>query len=197
MKAAEANETMSEVHERGGPEARRVALLIAALAALLAIVEVAGGNAEQDAQKSNVDAANLWAFYQAKTVRQTTVRTAAEQLALEIPGLPPERVEAARRQLQAWQAAAERYESEPGPTGGEGRRELAARAKAAEEARDRALARDDLFDFASAALQLAIVLASASVIVGITWLAWLAGGMGLVGVAFAAAGWLAPGLLGL
>jgi Domain of unknown function (DUF4337) len=46
-----------------------------------------------------------------------------------------------------------------------------ARARAAEEVRDQALAKDDLFDFASAALQLAIVLASASVVIGIAWLA--------------------------
>ena len=142
MEAADASETLGEVHERGGGSAKRIALLIAALAALLAVVEVSGGNAEQDAQKSNVDSANLWSFYQAKTIRQTTVRTAAEQLALELPGLPPERAEAAQRQLQTWRATAERYESEPGPNGGEGRRELMVRAKAAEEIRDRALCPD-------------------------------------------------------
>ena len=197
VKASDASDTLSDVHERGGGSARRVALVIAAIAGLLAIVEVSGGNAEQDAQKSNVDASNLWSFYQAKTIRQTTLRTAAEQLALDLPGLPPERAEAASRQLQAWRATADRYESEPGPGGGEGRRELMARAKAAEEVRDRALAKDDLFDFASAALQLAIVLASASVVIGIGWLAWLAGGIGLVGLAFAMLGWFAPTLIAL
>ncbi len=197
MKAAEASESLTEVQERGGASAKKVALLIATLAALLAVVEVSGGNAEQDAQKSNVDASNLWAFYQAKTIRQTTVRTAAEQLALEIPGLPAERAEAANKQLQAWRATAERYESEPGPNGGEGRRELMARAKAAEEFRDRALAKDDLFDFASAALQLAIVLASASVVIGIAWLAYLAGGVGLIGFGLALLGWFAPMLITL
>ncbi len=40
----------------------------------------------------------------------------------------------------------ERYESEPSLDGGEGRRELMARARAAEEVRDQALAKDDLFD---------------------------------------------------
>lgn len=196
MKASDASDTLSEVHERSGGSAKRIALLIAAIAALLSIVEVSGGNAEQDAQKSNVDASNLWSFYQAKTIRQTTLRTAAEQLALEMPALAaPDRLEAAQKQLQAWRATAERYETEPGPNGGEGRRELMARAKAAEEIRDRALAKDDLFDFASAALQLAIVLASASVVIGIAWLAWLASGIGLVGLAFAMLGWFAPTLI--
>ena len=198
VKASDAGETLVEVHERNGGSAKRIALLIAAIAALLSIVEVSGGNAEQDAQKSNVDASNLWSFYQAKTIRQTTLRTAAEQLALEMPALTaPDRLEAAQKQLQAWRTTAERYESEPGPGGGEGRRELMVRAKAAEEIRDRALAKDDLFDFASAALQLAIVLASASVVIGIGWLAWLAGGIGLVGLGFALLGWFAPTLIAL
>jgi hypothetical protein len=198
VKATDASETLSEIQDRGGHSAKNVALIIAFLAALLAIVEVSGGNAEQDAQKSNVDSANLWAFYQAKTVRQTVVRTAAEQLALELLATSaPERLKAAEAQLQIWRETAERYESEPGPNGGEGRRELMARAKAAEEIRDRALAKDDLFDYASAALQLAIVLASASIVISIGWLAWLAGGIGVIGFAFALLGWLAPTLISL
>ena len=197
MKAMDASETLGEVQERGGDVAKRIALVIAALAALLAIVEVSGGNAEQEAQKSNLDAAGLWAFYRAKTIRQTVVRTAAEQLGLDLPGLPPERAEAAQKQLQSWRATAERYESEPGPSGGEGRRELMARAQAAEAARDHALAQDDLFDYASAALQLAIVLASAAVVIGIAWLSWLAGGFGLIGLTFALLGWFAPTLTAL
>jgi hypothetical protein len=196
VKASDASETLEDVRERAGPGAKNIALMIAAFAALLAFVEVSGGNAEQDAQKSNVDSANLWAFYQAKTIRQTVVRTAAEQLALELPMISaPERAEAAQRQLETWRATAERYESEPSPQGGEGRRELMARAKAAEEMRDRALAQDDMFDYASAALQLAIVLASASIIISIGWLSWLAAGVGFLGFGLALLGWFAPTLI--
>jgi len=194
MKAADASDVMADVGDRG---AKRVALLIAVLAALLAVIEVSGGNAEQDAQKLNIDASNLWAFYQAKTIRQTAIRAQAERLEIDIPGLPPERVDAAQKRLQAWRATADRYESEPGPNGGEGRRELMARAKAAEEARDLALARDDMFDFASAAMQLAIVLASASVVIGVAWLAFVGGLVGFVGVGFALLGWFAPTLIAM
>jgi Domain of unknown function (DUF4337) len=196
VKASDASETLEDVMERAGPRAKSIALMIAALAALLAVVEVSGGNAEQDAQKSNVDSANLWAFYQAKTIRQTVLRTAAEELALELPMMSAQdRAAAAQKQLDAWRATAERYESEPTPEGGEGRRELMARAKAAEETRDRALAQDDMFDYASAALQLAIVLASASIVISIGWLSWLAAGIGILGFALAVLGWFAPTML--
>src|SRR5215213_2738304 len=62
-------DTLGELKERG---ARRMALLIAALAALLAVIQTIGDNAAQDALKYNIDASNLWSFYQAKTIRQTS-----------------------------------------------------------------------------------------------------------------------------
>ena len=58
--------------------------------------------------------------------------------------------------------AAARYDSEPET--GEGRKELMSRAIAAEADRDRRLGAYHLFEFSSAAFQIAIVLASASVI---------------------------------
>lgn len=185
-------ESMEQASNRNG---RYVALMIAALAAMLALVEISGGNAEQEATTNNITAANLWAFFQAKTIRRSNLQQLMEMVELEVPNLPPERAERTMKRLEAWRATAARYESEPETN--EGRKELAARAKAAEDARDRALAADNMFDYGSAALQLAIVLASASIVVGITWLAWLAGGFGLIGLAFALLGWLAPTLIAL
>ena len=190
--ARDTADTLADLKERG---ARRIALLIAAVAAVLAIVQTIGDNAAQDALKYNIDASNLWSFYQAKTIRQTSVRTAAEMLEVELDGLSPERKDAVGKRLEAWRATAARYESEPET--GEGRKELVARAKAAEEARDRALATDNMYDIASAALQLAIVLASASVVVGVSWLAWAAGGLAVLGLVFAVIGWFAPTLISL
>src|SRR5215218_9448382 len=192
MDARDAQETIEQVTERGG---RYVALLISILAAMLALVEVSGGNAEQDATTNNITAANLWSFYQAKTIRRSNLQQLTEMVELDLPDLPPERAERTRKRLEAWRATAERYESEPDTN--EGRKELAARAKAAEEVQDCALAADNMFDYGSAALQLAIVLASASIVVGVTWLAWLAGGCGVIGVAFALLGWFAPTLIPL
>jgi hypothetical protein len=190
MDARDAQETIEQVAERGG---QRVALLISILAGMLALVGVSGGNAEQDATKANIDAANLWSFYQAKTIRRSNLQQLTELVELELPDLPPDRAERTRQRLEAWRATAERYETEPATN--EGRKELAARAKAAEDVRDRALAADNMFDYGSAALQLAIVLASASIVVGVAWLAWLARAFGVIGVAFALLGWFAPTLI--
>ena len=54
-----------------------------------------------------------------------------------------------------------------------------------------------MFDYGSALLQLGIVVASASIVVAIPWLAWLGGGFGLVAMGFALLGWFAPTLVAL
>ncbi len=189
MDARDAQEALEESGRRNG----RVALLIATLAALLAIVEVSGGNADQDATKYNIDATNLWAFFQAKTIRRSEALNFAELAELSLADVRLERQEAHRQQIRKWRETADRYESEPSTN--EGRKELMARAQAAEAQRDLALAAGDKFDYASAAFQLGIVLASSAIVLGILWLVWLAGGLGLLGICLAGLGWFAPTLI--
>ncbi len=165
-----------------GAENKRVALLIAALALALALTEVAGDDAKTEAQMKNVESANLWAFFQAKTVRQTAVRGLSEML----PLLAPREGREAEVEplLQRWRAAIERWESEPET--GEGRRELMARVREAEAARYRAMREDGRYDAAPALLQVGIVLASAGIITGTAALAWVAGALGVIGAALSA-----------
>ena len=116
-------------------------------------------------------------------MRMTTLRIAAEALALDVPNESNAAVRAAKeKQIAEWQKTAARYDSEPETN--EGRKELAARAKEAEERRELAMARYHHFELAGAALEIGIVLASASIITGMAILAWIAGGLGLVGIAF-------------
>jgi hypothetical protein len=202
MEAHETHETIHEVAhhdhhaEHHGPSKssrnKKIAVLISVLAALLAIVEAGGKSAQNTSLAANIEAANLWAFFQAKTIRMTTMKTAAE--ALEAV-LPPELPAPAAKKVADWKAAAQRYDSEPET--GEGRKELAARAKAAETVRDKALSAYHMFEYGAAALQISIVLSSAAVVTGALLLAYVAGGLGLVGLGFAALGWLAPTLLHL
>ena len=170
---------------------KRIALLIALLALALAFSEIGGKNAEQEAVAKNIEASNLWAFFQAKTIRGTTVRTAAEALDVELAGVADE---AARQRLtkriESWKQTVARYDSEPETQ--EGRKELAARAKAAEAQRDIAAARDDKFDIASGLIQIAIVISSAAIITGVGLLAATGGLLGITGIALMALAQFAP-----
>jgi hypothetical protein len=99
------------------------------------------------------------------------------------------------KQIADWQKTAARYRSEPET--GEGTTELAERAKDAEHERDTKLARYHNYELASAAFQIGIVLCSAAVITSMVLLAWLAGGVAIIGVAFMGLGLLAPHALHL
>ena len=54
-----------------------------------------------------------------------------------------------------------------------------------------------MFEYGSAALQLAIVLAGAAALTSVIWLIFMSIGLGLVGLAFGALGFLAPTLIHL
>lgn len=166
---------------------KKVALLISVLALFLALGETLAKSAQTDALGANVEASNLWAYFQARTIRSTILKTATEQTALEAPGAP---ADAAKRQVEEWARTMARWESEPAT--GEGRKELTARAKAAEAKRDLSLARYHHYELGSAAFQIGIVLASATVITGIAALAFAGGAIGLAGVAMLGVGLFAP-----
>lgn len=177
-----------EVPEGGN---KRIALLIALLALTLAFSEIGGKNAEQEAVAKNIEASNLWAFFQAKTIRGTTVRTATEAMEVELAGITDEVVrQRLAKLIESWKQTAARYDSEPETQ--EGRKELAARAKAAEAQRDIAAARDDKFDIASGLIQIAIVISSAAIITGVGLLAATGSLLGLAGIALMALAQFAP-----
>ena len=181
---------MSAAHGHIDPSNKKVALLIAVLALFLAFAETFGKSAQTQGLSHNIEASNLWAFFQAKTIRMTTVRTAAEAAELQLPGASGEAKQAIAKRIEDWRKNAARYESEPETK--EGRKELAERAKAAEKKRDRLLAAYHHFETASAAFQIAIVLASAEVITGVGFLLWASMGLGIVGLLFSLIAFFAP-----
>jgi len=196
---------MSDAHEtietaEGAKEAaredRKIALVIAILALFLSFSETLGKGAQTEAISADVESANLWSFFQAKTIRMTTVRTAAEELKVTaaVTADPAARA-AIDKQIDAWEKTAARYDSEPGTK--EGRKELAERAKEEQERRDVSLEKYHHYEIASAAFQIGIVLCSAAVITGIVALVWFAGVLGAAGVAVLALGIYAPHLLPL
>jgi hypothetical protein len=180
-------------HVDGGN--KKIALLVAILAALLAVSETAGKSNQTHALSEQITASNLWSFFQAKTIRQTTMRTAAEAVEAQFKDGGQAMPAGLEAQVNAWRKTAQRYDSEPETN--EGRKELIARAKAKEASRDKALAAYHMFEYGSAALQLAIVLAGASALTTVVWLMFMSIGLGAIGVAFAALGFLAPTLIHL
>lgn len=170
---------------------KRIALMISILAMLLAFSEMLGKSAQTHALSSNVESNDLWAFYQAKTIRMTVLGTAAEQLQIEAArATDPALRERLEKTISGWTANVARYDDDPKTN--EGRKQLTERAQAAEHRRDALLARYHNYEIASAAFQIGIVLASAEVVTSIVALGWLSGLLGAVGTGFMALGLWAP-----
>ena len=167
-------------------EDKRVALLIAVLALCLAVIETGAKSSQTEAISRNVEGTDIWAFYQARTVRQTVVRTAAELAELTKPGNPA----ATEAQQKAWRDTAARWEDDP--DGGDGKKQIADRARTIEEQRGTAMARYHLFEYGAALLDVAIVVASASIVTGVGLLVAGSGLLGIGGVALGLLAWLAP-----
>jgi hypothetical protein len=126
--------------------------VITVLAALLAINTLMGGGNSGKVLNATIDANNTWAFYQAKSIKQTLAEMALEDA-----------VRAGdKKKAEVLTAKVSRYESDP--KSGEGKVELMAKAKGLEAERAVAKSRSPWYTYAGSLLQIAIVLLTASIL---------------------------------
>lgn len=167
------------------------ALLIAVLAAVLAICEQQAKRAEIGVEANAVLAADTWNEYQAKSVRSAIAHDLERVVAtLDEPGDP---TRAAQRADTLKQLRDDRlhYDNDAKT----GKEALAEKAHRYEEVRDHALERAHTYDNAAAALELGIVLSTASVITNAKLLLAFAALMGAIGLVLGAFGAVAPELV--
>ena len=195
MSAHESMEHAEHAEHASGSN-KKIALLIAVIALCLALSETLGKGAQTESISKNVEASNLWAFFQAKSIRRTTVQATAEHAKLSLGTVTDPAAKAAlQKQIDDWNKTAARYRSEPETN--EGSEQLAERAKHAEHERDEATAKYHHYEIASALFQIGIVLASATIITGMIVLAWGSGALAVVGIVITALGLFSPHLLHL
>jgi len=184
---AEPAEAAVEANEKD----RSVALVIAILALLLALSEAGAKRAQHFSTEKNIEASDLFNFYQAKRIRSAIAETAAAALEAQKAAAPAAAQDGFDKQTAALRAAVARFEKDPDKPA-DSLDAIQERAKAATEAREFANRRLENFEFGSGALQIAIVLASAAIITGAASLLWMSIGLGLIGALLAALGFLAP-----
>lgn len=180
---------MSE-HAHIDPSNKKIALLIAVLALFLAVSETLSKAYQTEVITKQVESSDLWAFFQAKSIRSTATNIAIETA--QANGLADD--PKAADTIAKWKSNVKRYDSEPET--GEGRKELAARAKKAEQQRDLYNHKYHNLEISSGMLQVAIVLASSSIITNVMLLAWISGGLGVIAVGFGVFAMMGAVLLG-
>jgi hypothetical protein len=145
-------------HGHEGKGHARAAIIIAIMAAALALMEFAAKDAQTTYLTNHIAASDTWAQYQAKSVRRTILSSEAELLASLSTNNDP----AVQKRIADAKANADRMRSEPGADGME---QLTEKAHEQEHLRDHAMHRTHTLEIASGGLQIAIVLASISVVI--------------------------------
>jgi hypothetical protein len=169
---------------------KHAALVIAVLAAALAVCEQQAKHAEVSLTETAVLAADTWNEYQAKSIRATNAHDLASVLGSFDDATSPDRLAQRQKVLKQLAEDEKHYNSDPKT----GKEVLAERAKRYEEERSESLERSHSLDNAAAALDLGIVLATASVITAAGPLLVFAYVMGGIGFVLAVAAVVAPGL---
>ncbi len=171
MEATEIAEKIhGEEHEAHSAEAdttfrKFTGIYLGIIAMLLAITALGGAHATKTIVNANIQASDVYGYYQSKYIRQTVYQLTAEQLEAELLALPniPEAARAKiEDRIKRYRERVDRYESDPSTD--EGKKELLAKAKEFEARRDQAAERDPNFDFAEALFQIAIVLGSVAIV---------------------------------
>ena len=159
-----------------------IGVYIGLLAVILAICSMGGGNAAKDATLKNIEASNTWAFFQAKNARRQALRLQSDDLEMRL-AVEPNLSEDVRQKISAriadYKAQDAKLTSDKEHM--EGLDELWEKGKSLEKDRDIALTRDPYFDYGEALLQIAIVLASVSIISGGNFLLVVSMALGTLG----------------
>jgi len=162
------------VGSRSEREARlkdKAGMVISVFALLLAVNSWYGGTLSSKTLNNTIASNNVWAFYQAKSIKQTL----AEQ------SLDDATYRKDTEKMAKLQAKIDRYESDPKT--GEGKKELFEKARALEAERDEAKKRSPWIGYASTMYQLSIVVLSASILavsMAMFWGSFFVAGLGIL-----------------
>jgi hypothetical protein len=156
---------------------RRVALVTAIYAVVLAITSLGGNNAMKEMLLAQQEASNQWAYYQSKVIREHLNR--GNKLVLEMQLAEPSTLKGAER--EKLDALARKFADEEKRMNAD-KKEIEPKAKAAEAERDRNQTKDPYFDYAEVMLQIAIVCASVSILSTSRPMFWFSSLLAILGV---------------
>jgi hypothetical protein len=171
----------------GGFNTQLAALLVAILAAGLAITDQGARRAEIRVQQLAIYATDAWAQYQAKSIRGTFSKDLTELTAALGPA-DPASMALREKLIEQMKKDQERYEKDPK----DGKEAISERARRFEEDRDHALEQTHAYHNGAAALELGIVLTTASAITKSRMLITFALGLGIIGIILAVLGVFVP-----
>jgi len=165
---------------------KRVALVTAIFAVILAVASLGGNNATKEMLLAQQQASDQWAFYQSKVMREQLYRMQKMRLELDLTErdatMKPDvrkNYESMIRQLGEEET---RYRNE--------KKEIEKESRKLEDEREVNRSRDPYFDFAEAVLQISIVMASISILAASRPIFYFSAGVASLGVILTLNGFL-------
>jgi hypothetical protein len=156
---------------------RRIALVTAVYAVVLAIASLGGNNAMKEMLIAEQEAANQWAYYQSKVIREHLNR--GNKMVLETQLAEPSSLKGAER--EKFEALARKFADEEKRMVVD-KKEIEPKARGFEAERDRNQTKDPYFDYAEVLLQIAIVCASVSILSTSRPMFWFSSVLAVLGV---------------
>jgi len=149
----------------------KAGMVISIFALILAVNSWYGGKLGSTVLNNTISANNVWAFYQAKSIKQTLTEMRYDDAVAAKDA----------KKAEALKAKIEKYESDPET--GEGKKELMAKARKLEAERDQAKKSTPWIGYANTLYQLSIVVLSASILavsMSMFWGSFFVAGLGLL-----------------
>jgi len=139
---------------------KRVALVTAIFAVMLAVSSLGGNNAMKEMLLAQQQSSDQWAFYQAKVIREHLYRSQKMRIEADLmergAAIRPEMRKHYESMLSKMNEEEARYNKE--------KKEIEQEAKKLEHERDINRSKDPYFDYAEVLLQISIVMASISIL---------------------------------
>lgn len=171
---------------RGKKFTRRVALVTAIFAVILAIASLGGSNATKEMLLAQQQASDQWAFYQAKVIREHLYKSQKMRLDAEMAEkggtMKPEARKSYEALISKLNEEESRYKAE--------KKDIEKEAKKLEHERDINRNKDPYFDYAEVLLQISIVMASISILAASRQIFYFAVSIALLGVILTINGYL-------
>jgi hypothetical protein len=146
----------------------RAGWLITLFAAMLAVNSILDSGNSSQILDDTIEANNVWAFYQAKSIKQNLTEMRYDDAIARKD----------TKKAEVLKAKIDRYESDPKT--GEGKKELMAKARALEDDRANCELRSPWYTFSNACFQIAIVIMAAAMISFGLRMYWISIGVGIL-----------------
>ena len=160
------SEALDQAEEKKSTLNSLIAACVAVAATFLAISNVKAGNVVQAMSKAQVEIVDTWAFFQAKSTKQSLAEVSVDQLTIAKESAAEEKKAGYDKLIESYKSKSARYEKE--------KNDLQTKVDGLQKEYDALNVKDDQFDISEALLSVAIALFGITALTQKRWMLFVA-----------------------